>query len=270
MKRLSASLFAMIAGLAFTASAGLPVQDMSSSSIAVDYSGLWRGERITQRNVPGHESVHLINVRYAPLPYILLSVGVGAANFSVDTFHQVQFKGGYNFSPALGVNFYTPFFLKKTLRFTAGVKAHYLYTRNTDKSFVYSGPFVAPAAGIIASLGEYVDLELGVRGHFIFGHMQRGSETPKVFSNKEQMRSYLSVMLHTPSEGVYLMADFDASRSADMNWSNGPAESSIGISVGFILRQQKDRLSRKVTENKYYPGFKEMEKKIEEMEKNMR
>jgi hypothetical protein len=269
MKRFSA-LFAMIAGLAFTAGAGLPVQDMSSSSIAVDYTGLWRGERITQRNVPGHESVHHINVRYAPFHYFMFSVGIGGANFSVDTCQQVQFKGGYNFSPAIGVNLYTPFFLKKTFRFTAGAKAHYLYTRNADKSFVYSGPFVAPAAGIIASLGGYVDLELGARGNFIFGHMQRGSETPKVFSNKEQMRGYLSVMLHTPSEGAYLMADFDASRGADMNWSNGPAESSIGISVGFILRQQKDRLSRKVTEDKYYPGFKEMEKSIEDMEKNMR
>jgi hypothetical protein len=269
MKR-TVALFVMIAGLAFTARAGLPVQDLSSTSIAVDYSGLWRGEQITKQKVPGHESVHHISVRYAPLPFIVLSAGVGGANFSVDTCQQKQFKGGYNFSPALGVNFYTPFLLKKKLRFTAGVKAHYLYTRNADESFLYSGPFVAPSAGIIVSLGEYVDLEAGARGDIIFGHMQSGSATPQVFSNSEQMRTYVSIMLHTPAEGAYLTVDFDASPKVDMNWSNGPAESSIGISVGFILRQQKDLLLNKSKENADYPGFKEMEKKIEEMEKTMK
>jgi len=265
-------MFATIAaaGLLSAVSAGIPVQDMSSTSVGIDYSGVWRGAEITTLNVPAHESVHHVNVRYAPLPYVLLSAGFGAANISVDTCRQVQFKGSLNFSPALGINVFSPAFLKKTLRVTAGAKAHYLYTKNSDKSYVYSGPVVVPNAGFIVSLGEYVDLEAGARFMLMFGSMQKGSEDALSFSNGRQKRGYLSVMLHTPSEGVYMMADFDASSGMDMNWTNGPAESSIGISVGIILRQPKDRLSRRMNTYDDYPGYKEMEKKIDEMEKELK
>jgi hypothetical protein len=54
-----------------------------------------------------------------------------------------------------------------------------------------------------------------------------------------------------------------------LDWANGPDESSLGVSVGIILRQPKDRLSRQLKDNVDYPAFKEMQKKIEEMEKTM-
>lgn len=269
MEKRALPMFVMIAGLAFIARAGMPIQDMSSTSISVDYSGVWRGEAITTLKVPAHESVQHVNVRYAPLPYVLFSAGLGAANFKVDTCRQVQFKGGYNFSPSLGLNLFSPSFIKKIFRVTAGVKSHYLYTKSPDKDFLYYGPVVVPNAGVIVSLGEYVDIEAGGRGMFLFGHMQEGSQNATDFSNGEQKRGYLSIMLHAPAEGAYMVFDFDASSGMDMNWSNGPAESSIGISIGFILRQPKDRPSRKTKEYDDYPGYKEMEKKIEEMEKEM-
>jgi hypothetical protein len=264
------SAAAAAALLATCAFAGPPVQDLSSTSIAVDYSGMWRGTEITSLNVPSHESVHHVNVRYAPLPFAVFSAGLGAADLSVDTCLQRQFKGGFNLSPSLGAALFTPPFLKKTVRITAGVKAHYLYTKNLDESFVYSGPVVAPNAGVIVSLSQFVDLEAGVRGLLIFGSMQEGNLNAEQFSNAQQKRGYFSVTLHTPSEGAYLSFDFDASPCIDMNWSNGPAESSIGVTVGIILRQPKDRLTRNMNEYDDYPAFKEMEKKIEEMEKEMK
>lgn len=252
--------------------AGIPVQDMSATSIGIDYSGMWRGEKITSANVPGHESVHLVNIRYSPGPCFLFSVGFGGAAFTVDTCRQSQFKGTFNFSPSLGVNLYTPYFVRHALRVTAGVKANYLYTRDTDKSYLYSGPFVTPGAGVIVSLGEFIDLEAGARGDFIFGRMQKGNNSPVNFSNKEQMRAYFTAMLHTPSEGAYLLIDFDASPEVNMDWSNGPAESSIGISLGLILRQEKDKIAkqRKMKEDADYPGFRAMQKKVEEMEDEMK
>jgi hypothetical protein len=250
--------------------AGVPVQDMSSTSIGIDYSGVWRGEEITKRNVPAHESVHHVNVRYAPLPYIMFSAGLGAANFSVDTCQQVQFKGGHNFSPALGITLFSPAFLKKTLRVIAGAKAHYLYTRDNDKLFTYSGPVAITNGGFIVSLGQYIDIEAGARSMLIVGSMQEGDRKAQAFSNSDQLRGYFSVTLHSPSDGAYMSFDFDASRQMDMNWTNGPAESSIGVSIGIILRQPKDRLSRKMSNHEDYPGYKELEKKIEEMEKEMK
>jgi hypothetical protein len=269
MKKLTLKPAAFAAALASAALAGPPVQDMSSTSIGVDYSGTWRGEKITERNVPAHESMHHINVRYAPLPYVLLSAGFGAANFGVDTCNQVQFKGGFNFSPSLGFSLFTPSFFNKKVRVTAGVKSHYLYTRNSDESYLYYGPVVVPNAGLIVSLGDYLDLEAGARGLLLFGHMQPGSRSAQVFSNGQQKRTYFSIMLHTPAEGAYMLVDFDASNGMDMNWSNGPAESSIGFTVGVIIRQSKDRLASKIKDNTDYPGYREMENKIEEMEKNL-
>jgi hypothetical protein len=257
---------ALAAACAF---AGPPVQDLSSTSIAVDYSGVWRGAEITTLKVPAHESVHLVNVRYSPLPYVVLSAGLGAANYSVDTCQQRQFKGGFNFSPSLGAAFFTPPLANNIVRLTAGAKAHYLYTTNLEESFVYSGPVVVPNAGIRVSLGQFVDLEAGARGLLIMGTMQEGDMKGRSFSNVEQKRGYLSVTLHTPSEGAYLSFDLDASPGIDMDWTGGPAESSIGVTVGLILRQPQDRLSRKMNGYEDYPAFREMEKKIEEMEKEM-
>ena len=72
--------------------------------------------------------------------------------------------------------------------------------------------------------------------------------------------------------GAYLLVDFDASPKVSMDWTNGPAESSIGISVGLILRQEKDKIARqqKMKETADYPGFKEMRKKVDEMEEQMK
>ena len=270
MKRLTA-LFMMIAGLwCSPAYAVLPVEGMSPTSLGVDYSGMWRGEKITKRNIPGHESAHHLNLRYAPVPYVLLSLGFGAANFTVDTSLQTQFKGTYNFSPSLGFSLYSPFLIKKTLRVTAGAKAYYLYTRNKEKSHIYSGPFVNPEAGAVVSIGEYIDLEAGARGNMVFGRMQENREPALNFSNSQRIRAYLSAMIYAPSEGAYFLFDFDASPKIDMDWSRGPAESAIGITVGIILRQNKDKLRKKLIDDPDFPGYREMQKKTEEMEQELK
>jgi hypothetical protein len=273
MKR-TIAIVATVVGFYSATHAMLPIQDMSKYSIGIDYSGMWRGEEITKQNIPGHESAHHLNVHYAPLPYLQLSVGFGAASFSVDTFTvdtlQRQFKGTYNFSPSLGISAYSPFLLKKLLRVTAGVKAYFLYSRNKEKSFVYSGPLVNPSAGAIVSLGEYIDIEAGVRGNIIFGRMQQMGGAAVNFSNGQTVRTYLSAMMHTPSEGAYFIVDFDASPNIDLDWSKGPAESSIGISVGLILRQSKDKLAKKMIDDPSFPGYKNLQKKTEEMEKEMK
>lgn len=261
------ALFMMIAGLAY---AVLPVEDMSSTSLGVDYSGTWRGEQITLRNVPGHESAHHLNLRYAPLPYVLLSLGLGAANFTVDTCLQTQFKGTYNFSPSLGLSLFSPFLIKKALRVTAGAKTYYLYTRNKEKSHIYSGPFVHPEAGAVVSIGEYIDLEAGARGNFIFGRMQENREPALNFSNSERIRGYFSATIYAPSEGAYFILDFDASPKIDMDWSKGPAESAIGITLGVILRQNKNKLRKKLIDDPEFPGYREMQKKTEEMEQELK
>jgi hypothetical protein len=248
--------------------AGLPVQDFSLTSIGVDYTGLWRGETITKLTVPAHENTHHLGLRYAPVKYVAFSLGLGIANYTVDTIHQTQFKGSPSISPSFGFAAYSPI-IASFLRFTLNVKGYYLYCENKNKSFLYSGPFTAPGAGVVLSLGEKVDLEAGARGIVILGEMSKsGESTANYFSNNNMARGYLTLVMHSPSEGAYCMLDFDASPSIKMDWSDGPFESSISLTLGFILRA--DNRFKKTGTEATYPGYEELKKKIDKMEKEMK
>ena len=267
MKR-AISLLVMLSGLYVAAAAGVPVQDLSLTSLGLDYTGMWRGEQITLKAVAAHENVQLLNFRYAPLPYVAVSLGAGVAGYSVDTCDGKQFKGGYGMTPSFGIDLYSPFLLNKLLRVTAGVKGYYLYTKNKDKSWLYSGTFVNPSAGIIFSASDRVDIEVGGRGLYIFGEMGKTDDASSGFSNNETGRGYLTILLHSPSERAYFALDLDASPNISADWTKGPAEASIGVTLGFIISKKKEKADAKT--NVDYPGYKEMQKKMEEMEKEQK
>ena len=125
-------IFAAIVMLSTLCFAGAPVQNMSSHSLALDYSGLWRGATITQQEVGAHENVQMFNIHYAPVPYLLLSAGLGAAAYAVDTnladaAHRIYYNGSFGFAPSFGISAYTPYLISKLLRVTAGelLSEHY-------------------------------------------------------------------------------------------------------------------------------------------------
>jgi hypothetical protein len=81
-------------------------------------------------------------------------------------------------------------------------------------------------------------------------------------------RGYLTLVMHSPSEGAYCILDFDASPSLEMDWSDGPFESSISLTLGFILRA--DNRFKKTNTGSAYPAYEESKKKMDEMEKEMK
>jgi hypothetical protein len=271
MKRL-VTIMILLGGLLSQLFAALPAQDMSLMSLGIDYSGLWRGEVITQNEASAHERVQLLNFRYAPLPYLMVSLGFGVADYSTDTYNQTQFTGDFGFSPAFGLDCFSPFFLDKKLRITAGAKGYYLSSESADKSISYSGTFVHPGVGVIFSPTDQIDIEAGGRGLLIFGTIKGPGDATGDFSAKNTGRGYLSILLHMPSEGAYCAIDFDASPdvSSDIttDWSHGPAEASVGITVGFIISKKKEVADLKT--DAAFPGYKKLQKEKDDLEKDLK
>jgi hypothetical protein len=257
----------LIAGLCSIASAGLPVQDMSLTTLGLDYNAMWRGERITNANVGAHENTHFMTLHYSPIKYVALSGGLGVANYIVDTYQQVRFCGSFALAPAFGLDLYSPRFFKELFRVTAGGKGYYLNSRNSARSFKYQGFFINPCVGLIATVNSTTDIEAGVRGHLIAGRMSEGETNTQDFSNINNIRLYGSVLIHTPAEGIYFIFDFDASPEFSTDWSKGPEESSIGFSVGCLLRKKEEKSTIKT--EIIYPEYRNLQKKKEEMQKEI-
>lgn len=268
-------LFAAIAIFSTLCYAGTPVQNMSSHSLALDYSGLWRGETITKQEVGAHENAHLFSLRYAPFPYLLLSAGLGMSSYSVDAngtdaTHKTYYKGEFGLAPSFGINAFTPYLFPKILRVTAEAKGYYMNSTDETESYGYSGLFATGDAGLIFSIGSSVDVEIGGRGLIILGEMQKKGDSVLGFSNNEPVRGYLSVTVQTPLEGGYITLDFDASPNISGDWSAGPAESSIGITAGVVLRGRTAAEKLKPADEKNFPNYKNLENKADTLRKELK
>ena len=115
-----------------------------------------------------------------------------------------------------------------------------------------------------------VDIGAGYRGHVLSGQMvDTQTNAPNNYSNRNLVRFYCSLTLHSPSEGAYLSVDGDLSPKVSNTWNGGPLEASMGISVGIILRAPMHKKEIKV-ESEYFPGYKDMIEKqkkiVEELE----
>lgn len=269
------SIFAMMVVLFSLSYSGAPVQNMSPASLALDYSGLWRGETITTQKIGAHENAHLFSVRYAPIAYLLLSAGLGAAAYSVDTnmtdgTHKVFYNGGYGLAPSFGINAFSPYLFPKILRVTAEAKGYYLSTTEKTENYEYSGLFATGGAGLIFSIGSSVDIEVGGRGFIIVGEMQKKGDSVQAFSNNEPARGYLSITIQTPLEGGYISLDFDASPAITGEWTRGPSEASIGITAGVVLRGRTAVEKTKPIDEKNFPNYKNLEKKSENLLKELK
>lgn len=249
----------------FAARAGIPIQNMSSKSLGLEYQGAMRGQLITAAEVMSHERIQAANLHYAPIPYLLFSVGAGANRLTTRPYNEMRFDGRYGFSPKAAVALYTPRFANEILGLTGAVKFLYLKSKDKDKR-TYSAYVVNPQLGIKISAGKYFDIEGGARWHYIWGEMENdrtGFEAD--YSNVETLRGYASLTVHSPAHGVYASVDFDGSQEIGKDWSKGPAEAMLGVRVGVILRP--DYVNRKIEERnmRYFPAYKDMKKKQEEM-----
>jgi hypothetical protein len=237
---------------------------MDSRTLGFGYSFALRGQNITSANAPSNEVLHQAVLGYAPIPYLSLQAGLGFDRFSVDANDQVRFRGDYGLANSVGATAYSPAFAMDYLRASLG--AHFLFLKSEDgRGFRYSAVVSSPHLGLIVSPTVYIDVGAGARGHFVNGGMESPREE-KDFANADIGRGYLSVTLKSPYERAFLHFDVDFSPEVDMDWSDGPREASISLSVGALIgwrgkSREKDPGEKPI----YFPAYPEMKDRQEKM-----
>jgi hypothetical protein len=267
-KSIRIPVFVFLLSIASALYAHAPVQDMTRLSLGLEYAALFRGQVITKQKVPSHENIHLISLQYAPVPYLLFKLGGGAEKFTVDEYQGVNFDGNYGFAPTGAISLFSPFFADRMLRVTAGMDFVYFKSED-DLDNIYSGFALNPCGGLIFSAGKRFDIELGAKGHIIAGQMEDSLGSKYDFSNRYKYRGYCRLTLHSPLEGAYISVQADASHKIDADFSSGPYEATIGISLGFILTPDRKNKIIEDENIKYFPAHKELQEKQDDMADEM-
>lgn len=257
------SLLFALASLA-AVRAEFPLGSMAANRLGIQYGLAWRGQDITSRDIPSHETIHALQLGYAPIPYLALEAGLGVDRLSVDRYNGSRFRGEYGISPLFGGTLATPLMFN-LLRVTGGSRFLYLNSED-DRGYAYSGLVSSPFLSAIVSPSEYVDLEAGARGHRIDGTMQGPGGRESAFSNREMVRGFVALTLKSPSEYAFFTLDADFSPTARADWTGGPSEASIGIAFGTLLGWKAAPAETKSAPPYFpaYPDLKERQKKMAE------
>jgi hypothetical protein len=265
MKKIIPVACTVITLAAASAAAQFPIQNMGMNRLGLAYDLAFAGQNITEQNVPSQQSTHSLSLGYAPIPYAGLTLGLGIARFQTEsTGPSRAFDGRYAFSPSLGLRLVSPGFIHETFYVIGGVYTQYF--NSEDKNGLgYSAFVVNPDLGLMISPFNFFDLRLGGRLHVLNGDIDvpRASSTSP-FSNETVARGYLGVTLKTPAEGAFLSIDVDLSPESDANWSRGPVESTLRITMGTVLGW-KSREPKATPRNPYFPNYRDLKDRQEQM-----
>jgi hypothetical protein len=252
-------------GLSHQAYAQFPMQNMGLNRLGIGYSFLASGQNITQQKTPSQQLAHHLLVGYTPVPYVGLVLGMGVADFQTEpTATTGAFRGGFGFSPMAGLRLATPAWVQNMLRVTAGFSAQYLQSDDVN-GLSYNAFILDPDLGLQLSPLGFLNIQVGGRFHLVDGTIEppHGAKS-SAFSNGTTARGYLGATLKTPSEGAFFSIDLDLSPDADANWSHGPVESTIRITMGTVLgwRSREPKVS---PNNPYFPNYRELKDRQEQM-----
>jgi hypothetical protein len=239
------------------------VRYMRPSGLGLEYSFLARGQFITDAAIGSHEISQHAMLYYSPTQIVQLGLGGGVERLRVDEYQNTQFKGAFGFSPCAGVWLNTPAFFEKVMRITAGFT--YMYLNSVDGDYRYSGPILNPSGGLLFHAGRFLDIEAGVKGHFLVGAMENDNAgSSSSFSNKQNLRIYSSFTLCAPN-GAYAGLYFDASPDITENWKYGPSEAALGFSIGTMLWPHSKTDYAKGIDSKVFPEYKNLRKRQRQM-----
>ena len=228
--------FSVAVCTALILASGVPVEDMSPGTLGIEYKGMLTGQTITKAEVASTFKAHYCMLRYAPIPYLLVSFGVGGSHFSVEEYDSTRFTGKSGVSTALGLNGFSPVLIN-LLVVTAGVQAYLLNSSQQD--YRYTAGVINPSLGLRILLGGFTDIEAGVRGQVLVGTMKRPSDKGgNLFANNNYPRGYLAAILHSAS-GVYATFAFDVSPLASSDLSGDLNEASLSFQIGFLLSSKR-------------------------------
>jgi len=249
----------LIVTLAITlpAASGVPVENMSSDMLDIEYSGNFSGQTIKKSEVSSRFQTHYFMLRYAPVPSLLISGGIGSSVFETDA--PFKFKGDPGFSPTAAVHLFSPkLFTYASL--TSGISASLINSKNVNDKYITL--FFAPEAGILLYIGTIFDLTVGAKGHILSGTTNSSS-----FSNNNYVRGFLSMTLHSLQGRSYATMTVDLSPQSSKDWSFGPNEASIGFQIGYFLKplSKKESGTSSQDTSGYFHDFNKMKQLQEKM-----
>jgi hypothetical protein len=264
MRIIRITLIAFVAAAHLFAS-GIPVEKMSIATVGVEYNGMITGQKITRAEVLSNIGANYCMLKYAPIPYLMVSFGVGGTVFSTAEYDSARFEGNVGISAAAGLDLFSPALLDM-LRMTTGV---YAYLVNSEKyNYRYSAALIKPSLGLRANVSDYVTLEAGGRGLVLMGTMMMPDDkTGAEFSNNHLPRGYFTLSLHSKGGGAYASFGFDVSNYATRDFSEGVNEMSFSMEIGFLLthRQYEGKPEKERKKGDYFRGYDEMKRQQEEM-----
>jgi hypothetical protein len=222
----------MCSGMLFFGNS-VPVEDMTRSTFGIEYSGTVSGQTITKARVASRFQTHYFMMHYSPVSFLLISAGIGGSAFSTDVYNLSTFNGKAGFSPTAGLHLVSPELISH-IAFTGGSSVSLINSKNNG--FSYTTVFVTPDAGILIYAGPVLDFSIGVKGQILTGTM-KGPSASSSFSNNNYVRGFLSATLHSRNTGSYATFSFDISPKSSTDWSYTPNEASIGVQVGYLIKQ---------------------------------
>jgi hypothetical protein len=266
-RRLTAIVPAVAMGclMAFTsaARAAFPFADMDAQELGLQYGLAFRGQNITNADVPAYETLHSLTLGYAPIPYLAVEAGLGLDRLQVNSGASPSFRGEFGISPSLGLILSSPYFAYDQLHATAGLRGLFLNSED-DEGYRYSGWIGSPFLGLGYAPAPFCAFEAGMRAHLIDGAMHGPGGAEKPFSNQEIVRGYFSATVKAPAERVFLTIDADVSPGLDSDWSHGPREAQVGISFGAVLGSAKPAI-QVADSSRYFPDFNRLRERLRKM-----
>ena len=258
------TFFSVAVCTALLFASGVPIEDMSSGTLGIEYKGMLTGQTITEAEVSSTFKAHYCMLRYAPIPYLLVSFGVGGNRFSVEEYDSTSFTGKSGISTALGLNGFSPVLINLFV-VTAGVQAYLLNSSQQD--YRYTAGVINPSLGLRLLLGGFTDIEAGVKGQMLVGTMKSPSSSNVLFSNNNYPRGYLAAILHSTHGGAYATFALDVSPVASSELSGGLSEASFSFQMGFLL--SSTRFSKKGNSGNNNANYFKAYDKMKEQQENM-
>ena len=220
--------------------AGVPIRSYGYQTMGIEYSYLSRGQIIKDGYSDSYETLHMLNFCYSPFEFLRITFGIGIDKYNIVEQGQTKFNGNYGFSPGFKVTLFTPRIANKIIRFTSQLEC---ITINSDDNYdnYYKGILVNPCGGLILHLGPYVDIETGVKVHYVKG-WGKYTENAKVkrFSNDHKVRSYVNLSLCSLT-GSYLSLNIDMSPEVSSESNKRLNEATVGFSIGIHFRAKNEK-----------------------------
>lgn len=249
----------LLAGIPLAA--GIPVQNMNSSTLGIEYSGFVSGQFLEEDEVESSIVSHMFRLQYSPAPLVRFSLGVGSSRLGLENVN-TDFSGNPGISVMAGAAFHIPK-VHELVSLTGGVESYYLSSAGGEMRSV--ALLHTPFAGLIVHLGRYTDLELGGE-YLILDKQIKISDATTSYRNPGDVRFYGSLTLHDPLSGVYLSGGVSASESLSDAWKeSGPYESSVWFQFGIILKQDREFERTEQEIRRYFPNYEKLKEKQEKM-----